>query len=56
LSAAAVSGDKEIIKILLDAGADPTLKDYGGKTATEYAEQYKKGEIAALLRKATREK
>ncbi|MDD5758705.1 MAG: ankyrin repeat domain-containing protein [Desulfobulbaceae bacterium] len=56
LSSAAVSGDKEIIKILLDAGADPTLKDYDGKIATEYAEQYKHGEIAALLRKTIRAK
>ena len=50
LSTAAISGNMEIVKIILDAGAISTQKDYFGKTAIQYAEESKHGEIAALLR------
>ena len=40
-----ISGaDPRIIKLLLDSGADPTIKDSSGKTALDYAVRYSKSE------------
>eukprot|EP01048_Picozoa_sp_COSAG05_P028915 COSAG05_NODE_9230_length_638_cov_0.543599_1_plen_96_part_00 len=58
LMEAALRGHAECVRLLLEAGADATLRATGGgwegKTALELAEQkgYKKGhaEVAALLR------
>jgi ankyrin repeat protein len=47
---AAVNHQTEMIKILLDAGADPTVKDNGGRTAQTYAEQNGSKDIVALLK------
>lgn len=42
---------QEIVRILLDAGADPTIADREGVTPLEHAEQRGYDEIAALLRR-----
>jgi ankyrin repeat protein len=34
---ASVNGNTEIVKLLLEKGANPTLKDKEGKTALDYA-------------------
>jgi ankyrin repeat protein len=39
LMAAAGSGSVEVVELLLDGGADRTLKDKAGKTALDYLEQ-----------------
>ncbi len=41
---------QEIVRILLDAGADPSLADAEGVTALEHAERLGRTEIARLLR------
>lgn len=43
----------EAVRLLLEAGADPTLKDASGKTALDYARANGYTESAALLEKAT---
>ena len=54
LRAAAESGKVEVVRALLDAGADRTLRATGGdyvfKTALEIAEEECEAEVAALLR------
>lgn len=52
LMTAAVWGYTEVVRILLEAGADPLLKDAEGKTARDWAEWANKPETAALLREA----
>ncbi|WGY02005.1 ankyrin repeat domain-containing protein [Nocardioides sp. QY071] len=42
---------QEIIRILLDAGADPSIADRGGVTPLQHAEQRGYDEIADLLRR-----
>ncbi|MBU1043580.1 MAG: ankyrin repeat domain-containing protein [Candidatus Omnitrophica bacterium] len=48
---AAAYGHLEAVKILLEANADINARDNKGKTATDYAQQYKRTEVLALLRK-----
>lgn len=43
---------QEIVRILLDAGVDPTIADHDGATALQHAERRRFDEIAALLRGA----
>jgi ankyrin repeat protein len=40
---------QEIVRILLDAGADPSIGDHDGVTALEHAERLGFEEIAAIL-------
>ena len=47
---AALVGKTEIVKILLDAGADPTVKDTGGRTAVDYAQDQKHDDIVQLIK------
>jgi ankyrin repeat protein len=49
LMQAAIGGDSYLVKELLNAGADPQLKDARGKTAANYAEQYNHQEIINLF-------
>lgn len=44
---AVLTGNIELVKLLLEMGADTSIKDYGGKTAEDYAE---KDEIKELLK------
>jgi ankyrin repeat protein len=46
------SRHEEIVRILLDAGVDPTIADHDGVTALQHAEQRGFDEIAKLLRGA----
>jgi len=39
-----------VVKVLLDAGADASLKDGFGNTALKYAKQNEDDEIVQLLR------
>ena len=50
LSAAAISGNQEVVELLLNSGAKPLEKDFYKKTAIDYAEACKQGQIAAILR------
>jgi len=45
---AAEKGHKEVVEILLQNGADPNIKNYENKTASEIA---KNQEIASLISK-----
>ena len=47
---AAAEGQLEVVKILLEAGADPSLKDVDGDTAESFATQNGHNEVAGLLR------
>ena len=40
----------EVIKLLLRDGADPTIRDLGGKTAYDYAVEQNAWEYAELLK------
>ena len=44
LHIAAVAADKEVIKILLDAGADKTIKTAKGDTPVDYAQHHERAE------------
>jgi ankyrin repeat protein len=48
----AAYGDAEIAQILVAEGADVNARDDHGKTAVDYAVEYKKIEVLAVLRKA----
>jgi len=52
LMTAAVGGYTEVVRVLLEAGADPLLHDAEGKTARDWAEWANKPETVALLREA----
>ena len=41
---------QEVVRLLLDAGADPGIRDPEGRTALQNAERLGFGDIAALLR------
>jgi ankyrin repeat protein len=46
---AALQGNEEMVRALLDAGADPTLTDEGGKTSIEIARAEGHTDVAELL-------
>ena len=47
---ASKEGRVENVKILLEAGADPGLKDKMGKTALDWAKEKENQELVVLLR------
>ena len=53
LICAALNGRTKICEMLLALGADPSLKDWNGKTALGYARERNKPECAALLQPVT---
>lgn len=56
LSTAAFQGQREVVALLLQAGADPSARDRSGRIAEEYAEEAHQGEIAGILRRARHER
>ena len=52
LMGAAATGNIEVVKALLDAGADPTVKSADGKVARDFAEAANFRRIARLLAEA----
>jgi len=51
LVTAAANGNPEIVKTLLDAGADPNIRTKDGKTPLAMAVEKGKPEIAEMLRR-----
>ncbi len=51
LMSAAKGGHIEIVKLLLDKGADPSTRDTSGKTALDYAIEKKNDAVVQLLAK-----
>ena len=51
---AAVHGHKEIVELLIRAGADINLPHNGGKTALDSADNWGHQEIVALIRRAVK--
>jgi ankyrin repeat protein len=54
LMMAAMYGTADAVKLLLDAGADPILKNAKGVTAIDFARQVQKEEVVALIAAAIR--
>eukprot|EP01065_Artemidia_motanka_P033400 TRINITY_DN40397_c0_g1_i1.p2 TRINITY_DN40397_c0_g1~~TRINITY_DN40397_c0_g1_i1.p2 ORF type:complete len:305 (+),score=146.02 TRINITY_DN40397_c0_g1_i1:47-916(+) len=52
LHVAAVFGRAEVVRLLLQAGADPTLRDAKGRTPAVFATNYGQRATAAMLREA----
>ena len=52
---AAYFGRTAVAKVLLEAGADPTLRDVDGKSAADWAASEGHAELAAILRRAASE-
>lgn len=48
---ASIYSNQEMIKLLIDCGVDATLKDKKGKTAYDYAIEYKNEEAISILKK-----
>jgi len=49
LTLAAAGGDIEVVRMLLDAGADRTVRDASSRTAETYAREFGHDDIAKLL-------
>ena len=56
LMMAAQYGSAEMVKFLLDEGADPTLKNQLGLTAVNFAQRVSRSELAAQLSAAIRKR
>ncbi len=52
LMMAAMYGNADCVKLLLEAGADPTLKNQLGMTASEFARQVSRNDSLALIESA----
>ena len=52
LIAAARSGDRDIVSLLLRSGADPRLRDSDGRTALDRARETKHDEIASMIERS----
>jgi ankyrin repeat protein len=50
---AAEVGYLEVVKLLLDGGADPNQPDYSGLVALDYAVEHEKLDTASFLRQKT---
>ena len=50
LQLAVYNGNTEIVKLLLEYGANPNMKGYGNQTALGYAEYWNRVKIAQILR------
>ena len=49
LHAAATVGNREAVQMLLDCGADPTIKNQDNMTALDYAIRFEHSSVVALL-------
>ena len=49
LMVAAVEGNVDVTRLLLESGADPKARDTDGRTALDYARKYDHPEIVSLL-------
>lgn len=56
LMAAAANGYSDMVRALLDAGADPKLKNNDGKTAAQIAKKGKHKDVAKMLKNAAKGK
>lgn len=52
LVVAAKNGSKDVVRFLVDHGVDPKQPDILGRTALQYAQERKHGEIAIMLRRS----
>ena len=52
LHQAASHGDEQMVKFLLESGADPSLESDDGRTAADMARENKFGQVAGLLEEA----
>jgi ankyrin repeat protein len=46
---AAAGGHVDVVRALLEAGADPTLRDANGRNAADLARQFGYADVLALL-------
>ena len=51
---AAAEGKVDVVKLLIESGADPALKDHSGKTARQWAAERNHPEVVALLKAPSR--
>ena len=49
LMMAAIQGHRDVVRLLLQAGADPLVRVRGGHTAREFAQKYRHSHIEPLL-------
>jgi glutaminase len=56
LSVAAANGHRDVVEILLSAGADVSVVDREGRMPEDHAEREGHGEVAAMLRRARLER
>ena len=56
LMMAAMYGSVDVVRLLLDAGADPLIKNSVGLTAVDFAAQVQRDDVVAVITPAMRSK
>ena len=54
LHKAAAAGDLDLVRLLLENGADPMRQDDAGNTPLDFAQKYDNPQVAALLKKGSK--
>lgn len=54
LIAATIEGHWDVLEVLLEAGADPTLKDWQGRTALDWARLTKRRKVLEVVERGAR--